>query len=147
MKWKRLRRVVGGQPAPGTYERRKKILKALQKLSDQGSLDLRYLDETGLCLTSYVPYAWQEKDYRQGITSQPSKRLNVIGLLNRENQLDSYIFEEKITSEIVIKLLDKFCEKIDKLKNTKKIMEKWLLTCLSVPQSFCTVKSKLPVLT
>ena len=42
MKWKRLRKVVGGNPDPETYQRRKKILKALQKLSDLGSLDLRY---------------------------------------------------------------------------------------------------------
>ncbi len=42
MKWKRLRRVVGGKPDPEVYQKRKKILKALQKLSDLGSLDLRY---------------------------------------------------------------------------------------------------------
>ena len=42
MKWKRLRRVVGGKPDPEVYQKRKKILKVLQKLSDLGSLDLRY---------------------------------------------------------------------------------------------------------
>ncbi len=42
MKWKRLRRVVGVKPDSEIYQRRKKILKALQKLSDLGSLDLRY---------------------------------------------------------------------------------------------------------
>ena len=115
MKWKRLRRVVGGKPDPETYQQRKKILKALQKLSDLGSLDLRYLDETGFCLTPYIPYAWQDEEETEGLTSQKSKRMNVIGLLNRNNELESYIFEGKITSEIVIKLLDKFCQKINKL--------------------------------
>ncbi len=47
MKWKRLRKVVAGQPKEEVYENKKRILKALQKLSEQGSLDLRYLDETG----------------------------------------------------------------------------------------------------
>ena len=55
MKWKRLRRLVAGKPDPEVYERKKKILSALKKLSDQGALDLRYLDETGFCLTPYVP--------------------------------------------------------------------------------------------
>lgn len=115
MKWKRLKRGVRGQPDSETYKRRKQILQALKKMSDQGSIDLRYLDETGFCLTPYVPYAWQEKNSVTTLTSQPSKRLNVIGLLNRKNQLEAYLFEGKITSEIVINLLDKFCTQIHQL--------------------------------
>ncbi len=56
-----------------------------------------------------------ESKEKQGIESKQSKRLNVIGLLNRKNQLESYIFESKITSEIVIKFLDLYVQKIDKL--------------------------------
>ena len=47
MKWKRLRRILAVKPDPEVYERKKKILSALKKLSAQGALDLRYLDETG----------------------------------------------------------------------------------------------------
>jgi transposase len=115
MKWKRLKKIVAGKPEPELYERKKKILEALKKLSDQGTLDLRYLDETGFCLTPYVPYAWQDKEEKQGQKSQPSKRLNVLGLLNRNNELESYIFQCQINSEIVIKFIDKYSEKIDKL--------------------------------
>lgn len=42
MKWKRIRKVVGGAPDPEVYENKKQILKALKKLFDQGFLDLRY---------------------------------------------------------------------------------------------------------
>ena len=115
MKWKRIRTVVGGKPDLEVYSRKSKILKVLQKLSDQGSIDLRYLDETGFCLTPYVPYAWQEKGQELVLESTPSKRLNLIGLLNRNNELDSYIFNGSITSKVVIELLDKFCQKINKL--------------------------------
>ena len=38
-----------------------------------------------------------------------------MGLLNRENELYSYIFETKISSEIVIKFLDLYDRKINKL--------------------------------
>lgn len=114
MKWKRLRKVAGGQPEE-VYQSKKQILKALQNLSEQGGLDLRYLDETGFCLTPYVPYAWQELESKQGIESKQSKRLNVLGLLNRKNELYSDIFEAKINSEIVIKFLDLYVQNINKL--------------------------------
>ncbi len=82
MKWKRLRKIVGSLPKKEEYQSKKKILPALSKLAAQGSIDLRYLDETGFCLTPYVPYGWQEKNETRGINSKQSKRLNVIGLLN-----------------------------------------------------------------
>ena len=115
MKWRRLRRVVNGQPEAKTYERKKQILDALEKLSKQGSIDLRYLDETGLCLTPYIPYAWQEPKEQLGIESKQSRRINILGLLNRENELYSYIFQTKITSEVVIKFLDLYVQNINKL--------------------------------
>ena len=114
MKWKRMRALVGGSPNPNEYERKQKILKALEKLSKEGALDLRYLDESGFCLIPYLPYCWQDgKEKTEGLKSQPSKRINVIGLLNHKNELDSYIFEKTITSQVVINFLDQFAEKIE----------------------------------
>jgi len=115
MKWKRMRTMVGGEPEPEVYENKKQILKALKKLSDHGAIDLRYLDESGFCLTPYVPYGWQEKEVLQGLRSNKSKRINVLGLLNTKNELYSYIFETRITSEIVIKFLDNYVQTIDKM--------------------------------
>ena len=115
MKWKRMRRRVGGKPDKEVYERKKQLLKALKKLDVQGSIDLRYLDESGFCLMPYVPYCWQDKLEVEGLKASKSKRLNVIGLLNRNNDLESYIFENKINSEIVIKFLDNYANKIKKL--------------------------------
>ncbi len=65
MKWKRLRKRVGGKPEQDLYDRKKKLLEVGKKLSDQGALDLRYLDESGFCLTPYVPYGWQESGEKQ----------------------------------------------------------------------------------
>ncbi len=85
MKWKRIRNSVAGEPDPELYENKKQIINALKKLSDLGFLDLRYLDESGFCLTPYVPYGWQDKSEISGFKTKKSKRLNVIGLLNRNN--------------------------------------------------------------
>ena len=63
----------------------------------------------------YVPYGWQDKSRAEGFKARKSKRLNVMGLLNRNNDLESYIFETKITSEIVSKFWDNYANKINKL--------------------------------
>lgn len=115
MSWKRIRKVMGGEPEPEQYANRKQILTALKKLDDNGSIDLRYLDESGFCLTPYVPYGWSDKSEIQGYQTHQSKRLNVLGLINRRNELESYIFETNITSQIVIKFLDEFAKKTKKL--------------------------------
>ena len=114
MKWKKMRIMVGGEPSPEVYERKKQIIGALRKLSATGAIDLRYLAFSGFCLTPYVPYGWQEKKILEKLKSQKSKRINVLGLLNTNNQLYSYVFETRITSEIVIKFLDNYVKKIDK---------------------------------
>ncbi len=76
----------------------------------------------------YVPYAWQDKSGVEGLKANKSKRLNVIGLLNRNNDLESYIFENKITSEIVIKFLDNYANKIPKSSFVKRILREKKLT-------------------
>jgi transposase len=115
MKWKKIRTVVSGKPDPELYKQKKQILKGLKKLSDSGAIDLRYLDESGFCLTPYVPYAWQDTEVKSGWVSNKSRRINVLGLLNRNNELYSYVFETRINSEIIIKFLDNYAEKIDKM--------------------------------
>ncbi len=74
----------------------------------------RYVDESGFCLIPYIPYAWQERKQKIEIPSQQSKRLNVLGFLTRDNQLEVYTFNCSINSDVVIACIDKFCEKITK---------------------------------
>lgn len=48
------------------------------------------------------------------IESQRSQRLNVLGLLTRANQLQSYVSTQSITSEVVIACIDAFFPKVNK---------------------------------
>jgi transposase len=43
-----------------------------------------------------------------------SKRLNVLGFLNRQNDLATYTFEGRIDSEVVIACIDDFCQELHK---------------------------------
>jgi hypothetical protein len=75
MSWHRLKRGVAGEPNPEEYKTKKQELEELKQQEDRGEIDLRYVDETGFCLTSYVPYAWQSK----GEIITPRKNLVKVG--------------------------------------------------------------------
>ena len=114
MTWHRIKRSVAGKPEPSIYKEKKEELSELKKQEQRGEIDLRYVDETGFCLSSYVPYAWQEKGDEIVVKTQQSKRLNALGFLNRNNDLEIYLFECSINSDVVIACVDKFCEKLSK---------------------------------
>lgn len=114
MTWHRIKRSVAGKPEPSIYKEKKEELSELKKQEQRGEIDLRYVDETGFCLSSYVPYAWQEKGEEIVVKTQQSKRLNALGFLNKNNDLDIYLFECSINSDVVIACVDKFCEKLSK---------------------------------
>ena len=108
MSWHRFRRGVGGQPNPQEYAAKQEQLEALQRLDEAGEIDLYYLDESGFCLTPCVPYGWQPIGETVEIPSQRSKRLNVLGLMKRDNQLESYVSTQTIHSGVVIACIDAF---------------------------------------
>lgn len=109
LRWKRMRKSVKGQPAPETYQERKRALARLIEEDKEGIIDLRYFDESGCCFVPYVPYAWQEAGETIALESTPSKRLNVLGLMNKRNELDAYSFEGTVDSDVVIHCIDAFC--------------------------------------
>jgi hypothetical protein len=78
---------VNGEPDPVVYQERKEALEKLIEEDRDGIVDLRYYDESGFCLVPYIPYAWQEQDETMEIESGRSKRLNVLGFMNKRNEL------------------------------------------------------------
>ena len=112
MGWYRIKRRVKGNPHPEDYQDKKKELEKLKELEKEGEIEIFYVDETGFCLTPYVPYAWQESPQKIEVKSSSSKRLNVLGFLNKSNDLESYTFACSINSEVVVACIDKFSEKI-----------------------------------
>lgn len=114
MGWYRIKRRVGGEAVPEFYSRKVKELEELKQLEKSGKIEIRYVDETGFCLIPYLPYAWQERNQKIEVPSRKSKRLNVLGFLTRQNELEVYTFGCSINSDVVIACIDKFCERITK---------------------------------
>jgi transposase len=112
MTWRRIKKQVAGEPDPLVYKEKVEELTKLKNRDREGEIDLRYVDETGFSLEPYIPYAWQEKGEQITVNSQTSKRLNVFGILNRQQELEVYLFENTINSNVVIACIDKFSETI-----------------------------------
>ena len=110
--WHRIRRRVNGKPDPVVYQERKEALEKLIEEDREGIIDLRYFDESGFCLVPYIPYAWQEQDEMIEIESGRSKRLNVLGFMNKRNELEAYTFECNVDSEVVISCFNHFSDRI-----------------------------------
>ncbi len=112
--WRRVRKKVKGKPDPKEYEEKKEELKKLKHQDERGEIDLRYFDESGFCLTPYVPYAWQEKGEQIKVETSRSRRLNVLGFMNRRDGLDAYTIEGSVDSNVVIAIVDEFSKQLTK---------------------------------
>jgi transposase len=114
MSWHRMRRDVGGEPDPIEYKEKQAQLTQFQKWESEGKINLYYLDETGFCLIPCVPYAWQDIGEYVRINSRRSRRLNVLGIMNRKNHLETYVSVQSINSDVVIACIDAFFPVVDK---------------------------------
>jgi transposase len=113
--WHRMRRTLKGEPDPEEYQQKKDALELLKQQEQDGEIDLWYCDVSGFCLVPYVPYAWQEKGQPILLeTDAHSKRLNIVGFLQRQNDLQAYTFEGKVDSEVIIACRDDFCQSLHK---------------------------------
>ena len=114
MRWKRMKRGTSQTQAEWEIEAKIPKLKELKERDKKGEIDLRYLDEVGFSLFPNIPYAWQEKNQRITIKSSRSKQINVLGLMNRNNELDYEIHQKTIDSDTVISFFDKFSQNLEK---------------------------------
>jgi transposase len=109
-----MRRGVGGDPLIEIYQEKKTQLEELERLDEQGEINLYYLDETGFSLIPAVPYAWQDIGEYLNIPSRRSQRLNVLGIMNKRHHLETYISDQSINSDVVIACIDAFFPAVDK---------------------------------
>ncbi len=121
LRWKRVRKSLKNLRDPEEFDKCKRELEALQKQEAKGEIDLYYFDESGFSLTPSVPYAWQESGEVIEVPCQKSDRINVLGFMNRRNDLHAYMFDQSVHTEVVITCVDLFCETI--VKQTVVLMD------------------------
>jgi transposase len=114
LRWKRVRKSFKSLRDPKAFARCQRELSALQKQEDQGKIALYYFDEAGFALDPTIPYAWQEPKSVIELPARRYGRINVLGFMNRQNDLHTYMFAESIHTGVVIACFDTFCHTITK---------------------------------
>ena len=56
-------------------------------------------DESHICTEGYVPYGWQFRGEDVYIPSQRGYRLNIFGMIDRNNRYEGFTTDESITAE------------------------------------------------
>lgn len=112
--WRRARKSLKHKRNQEKFEQSKLEINRLKQRYHAGEIDLRYFDESGLDLVPSVPYAWQPKGETIELPASRSSRITVLGFLNLDCGLNSFVFTGKITSEVVITCFDQFVKEITK---------------------------------
>jgi transposase len=112
LRWKRVRKSLKSLRDPAAFARCQRELEALQKQEDHGKIALYYFDEAGFALDPSIPYAWQEPGTVIELPAMKYGRINVLGFMNRKNDLHTYMFDQSIHTGVVITCFDAFCKTI-----------------------------------
>ena len=89
------------------YALRAECLAELERLSEQGRVDLSYGDESGVSLEPCVPYAWQFADERASLPAAKGGGLNCFALLARDSRCLAQTTTGAITGVFVAEQLDR----------------------------------------
>jgi transposase len=81
-------------------------------LEEAGKLKIYYCDESGFSLEPCISYGWQPPKEYVRITPVGGRRVNVFGLLSKDNDLHAYTVEKTINTDIVIACIDEFVKTI-----------------------------------
>ena len=112
--WRRFRKCIKCCQDPAMYEYLVSQLCTYMLLEESGKLQIYYGDESGFSLDPCIPYGWQPPGVYTRIVPANSSRLNVFGILSKDNHLHAYSVEGTINTDIVIACIDDFVKTIKK---------------------------------
>jgi len=81
-------------------------------LEEAGKLKIYYGDESGFSLEPCISYGWQPPGEYVRITPSGGHRLNVFGLLSRNNDLNAFSTQGTVDTDMVIACMDEFVKTI-----------------------------------
>ncbi|MDD5115235.1 MAG: IS630 family transposase [Methylobacter sp.] len=106
--WKRVRKSLKSKRDADLFTQSQQQLTALTEQAQQQQIDLVYFDESGFTLEPSVPYAWQPVGAIIEVPCAKSKRLNVVGFMNKSGAFQSWVFEDSITTAALVACIDRF---------------------------------------
>ena len=106
-RYRRIRKRPKGKPSPQLYAHKAEKLQELERQWQEGLIDLYYGDESHICTEGYVPYGWQFRGEDVCVPSQKGTRLNLFGMIDRNNHYNGFTTTESITADKVADFLDR----------------------------------------
>jgi len=113
-RYKRIRRRPKGKPDRELYQIGTEALALLEQQSKQGHIDLFYGDESQLCQEGYVAYGWQFADEDVSIPVAKGGKVNLFGLVSRNNQFFYRLSKQAMTADLIVEQLDYFSFRLQK---------------------------------
>ena len=107
-RYERIRKRSRGVPSPQLYVYKTEKLQELEQLNRNGKTGLYYADESHVCAEGYVPYGWQFRDEDVYVPSGKVQRLNIFGMIDRNNRYHGFTTTESIDADKVVGYLDAF---------------------------------------
>lgn len=89
-------------------------MQELERQAVAGLIDLYYGDESHICTEGYVPYGWQFRGEEVYIPSERGLRLNIFGMIDRNNRYEGFSITENMTAEKIADFLDRLSMRIRK---------------------------------
>jgi transposase len=114
LNWKRVRKSLKSKRNAQAYEESFNMIVELLEQEQRGQVDVFFYDESSFDLQPCIPYAWQEKDEQIELPTSRSKKLNVLGFLNKSCHLESFVFEGIVNTDIIVACFDEFLKTINK---------------------------------
>lgn len=87
----------------------------MERLSENGEVDLYYGDEAGVSLEPNVPYGWQFLDEEVSMPSERGAGINCFGLFTRSNKSWTAVSEKTIDAAFVVEQLERFSFSLSRL--------------------------------
>ena len=89
-------------------------MQELERQAEEGRIALYFADESHICTEGYVPYGWHLPGEDVFVPAQKIARLNIFGMITRDNRYEGFTTKESITADKVISFLDDFSFRIQK---------------------------------
>lgn len=112
--YKRLRFITAKKPDIALYKTKKDLLQKYENLALRGIIDMYFFDESGFSVNSNIPYAWSPLNHTMVIKSFHAKRFNVLGFINKQGSLHSYLSETSVKTNKVVEVFDAFSKELKK---------------------------------
>lgn len=113
-RYRRIRKRPKGVPSPQLYTYKTEKLQELETLYAKGEINLFYGDESHVCTEGYVPYGWKFSTEDIYIPSEKAKRLNIFGMIDRNNHFEGFSTRESIDAQKVVDFLDRYSFRVAK---------------------------------